>query len=93
MRVQIVKNEVVLLLNRVGPVGVDAKTLCIGDDQQRRIFERHRIELKLLIGAVEASCNRFTSSANRQKTRRLRKCATIPRRASFYATSSAIRTG
>ena len=45
--------KVVLLLNRVGPVGVDAKPLGVGDDQQRRIFQRDRIELELLIGAVE----------------------------------------
>ena len=49
----VVEREVVLLLNRVGPVGVDAEALGVGDDQQRRIFQRDRIELELLIGAVE----------------------------------------
>ena len=45
--------KVVLRLNRVGPVGVDAEALGVGDDQQRRVFQRHRIELQLLIGEVE----------------------------------------
>ena len=50
---QVFDRKLVPLLNRVGPVGIDAETLGVGDDEQRRIFQRHRIELQLLIGAVE----------------------------------------
>jgi hypothetical protein len=50
---KVLKREVVPLLNRVGPVGVDAEALGVGDDQDRRVFQRHRVELQLPIGEVE----------------------------------------
>lgn len=44
---QIVEREAMHLGDGVGPVGVNLDRLHIGDDQQRRVFERHGILLKL----------------------------------------------
>src|SRR5947209_17358280 len=50
---QVLQHEFVLRLNRVGPVGVDAKALGVRDYQQGRVLQRHRIELQLLVSAIE----------------------------------------
>src|SRR6187549_3228332 len=50
---EVFEREFFLFLNRIGPVGVDAEALGVGNDKQRWIFQRHRIELKLLIGEIE----------------------------------------
>ena len=56
-----------LHLNRIGPVGVDAEALGVGDDQQRRMFQRDRIKLELLIGAVEVCPVLFVFPAERPR--------------------------
>ena len=50
---QVVQREFVRFLNAVGPVGPDHDPVHVGYDQQRRIFQRHRILQQLGIGLVQ----------------------------------------
>ena len=50
---QIFKCELVPYADAVGPVGVDAETRHVGDDQQGRVLERQRVLAQLVEGGVE----------------------------------------
>ncbi len=50
---QLVEGEAVDLLDGAGEVGVDLDRLDVGDDEQRRVFQRLAVLEELLVGAVE----------------------------------------
>ena len=50
---QIFEGELVPYADAVGPVGVDAETRHVGDDQQGRVLERQRVLAQLVEGGVE----------------------------------------
>ena len=56
---QVFKVEIMHLLHRVGPVGVDADAVHVGHDEQRRIFQRDAVLQKLVERRVEVLARAF----------------------------------
>ena len=50
---QIVQRELVRHAHAVGPVGIDAEARHVGDDQERRVFQRQRVLAQLVEGRVQ----------------------------------------
>nr|WP_240790283.1 hypothetical protein [Rhodobacter sp. SY28-1] len=50
---QVFQGDLVHLLDGVGPVGVDADAVHVGHNQQRRVFQRDSVLLKLGEGGVQ----------------------------------------
>jgi hypothetical protein len=82
-----------LLLNSVCPVSVDTEALSVGDNQQGRIFQRHRIKLKLLVGTIEVRPVLLVFPAEVTALPHVREAASAIKLRDAFLESIALRVG